>query len=415
MRNRVAIVGAGPTGLCLAKAMAARGLTVEVVERQPTEALAEPAFDGREIALTHASMRVLRELGVWPLIAADDIAPVRGARIRDAARPGFEVDGAAFGRPEIGALVSNCRIRAAAWRAVAETAGIRMHAGVAVEAVTADSAGASLRLSDGRTLEADLLVAADSRFSETRRALGIPAYVHDFGLSMLLARVRHAIDNEGVAWEWFGHGQTRALLPLAPHLASVVLTLPGGEARRLMEADPDAFAAEIARRYEGQLGAVELASTRHAHPLVATFARRFVGPRFALAGDAAVGMHPVTAHGFNLGLASVERLAAATGGALRRHGDAGAPSGLARYQRQHRLESVPLFAGTQAIAGLFTDGRRVAQPLRLAAIGLGRRVPAVRRALALAVLDEAARPLGPLQRLRLALATLRPPSVPDAP
>lgn len=408
MRDRIVIVGAGPNGLCLAKALAARDLAIEVVERQPAEALAEPAFDGREIALTHASMRVLRELGIWQHLPADAAAPVRAARIRDAARPGFEIDGAAFGRERIGALVSNCHIRAAAWRAVAETPAIHVHTGVAVEAVTADADRASVRLADGRVLEADLLVAADSRFSPTRRLVGIGAYEHDMGLSMLLARVRHEVDNEGVAWEWFDHGQTRALLPLEPHVSSIVLTLPGAEAARLIAAAPEAFAAEVARRYAGELGAVELISTRHSHPLVATFAHRFVGTRFALVGDAAVGMHPVTAHGFNLGISSIERLAAAAAGSLRRHQDVGRPSGLARYQRQHRLEGAPLFAGTQAIAGLFTDERALAQPLRRAAIGLGRRVPALRRALALAVLDEAPRPLGPRQHLCLAAAALRP-------
>ncbi|MCP1366759.1 FAD-dependent oxidoreductase, partial [Halomonas sp. BBD48] len=48
----VAIVGAGPAGLCLAVELAAMGLTVSVVDRAPYTALAEPGDDGREIALT---------------------------------------------------------------------------------------------------------------------------------------------------------------------------------------------------------------------------------------------------------------------------------------------------------------------------------------------------------------------------
>src|SRR5690606_39497857 len=49
--GQVLVVGAGPAGLCVALALAARGMEVEVVERQRREALAMPAFDGREIAL----------------------------------------------------------------------------------------------------------------------------------------------------------------------------------------------------------------------------------------------------------------------------------------------------------------------------------------------------------------------------
>ena len=54
MRFDVVIGGAGPVGLCLARALAEQGRRVAVVDRQPRAALEAPAFDGREIALTHA-------------------------------------------------------------------------------------------------------------------------------------------------------------------------------------------------------------------------------------------------------------------------------------------------------------------------------------------------------------------------
>jgi len=151
-----------------------------------------------------------------------------------------------------------------------------------------------------------------------------------------------------------------------------------------------------------------LASTRHAYPLVATWARRFVAARFALAGDAAVGMHPVTAHGFNLGLASVEHLAQAAGDGLERHDDPGDAAMLARYQRRHRISAAPLFAGTQTVAGLFFDGRVSALPLRRAILGAGRRLPVLRRALAASLLDETPRPVSLLRHVRLGIQILRP-------
>ena len=66
----VAIIGAGPVGLCLARALGQQGLRVALVERQAEAALAEPAFDGREIALTHGSLRLLGEQGVLAHIPA---------------------------------------------------------------------------------------------------------------------------------------------------------------------------------------------------------------------------------------------------------------------------------------------------------------------------------------------------------
>lgn len=407
MHTQVLIVGAGPAGLCLAVALAQRGLEVEIVERQPREAVANPAFDGREIALTHASMRLLRDLGVWQRLPPEDIAPLRGAQVMDGAR-GFAVDGAAFGHDCLGALVPNHCLRAAAWAAAEAEPRIRIRTGVKVEAVGSDARGAWLQLAGEPRLQAPLLVAADSRFSETRRAMGIPTRMHDFGKTMLVCRMTHAEPHRSEAREWFGRGQTRALLPLREHLASIVLTLPGGDARRLQALPADAFAREVETRFEHRFGTMELASTIHAYPLVATWAQRFVGPRFALVGDAAVGMHPVTAHGFNLGLASVEHLAQAVGDAVARGRDPADPALLARYERRHRRGSLPLFLGTRAVVAVFTDDRAPMQPLRQAIIQAGRRLPPLRRALAAGLIDEQPRPASLLHRLRMGWDVLRP-------
>lgn len=408
----VLVIGAGPAGLCMALALSQRGLRVEVIERQPREAIAAPAADGREIALTQASMRILRGLGVWERIAPGLVSPLRRARVADgdagAAGEGFEVDASPFEREALGALVANCDIRAAAWAAVEADQRIQVHFGASVASVSAGSRRAAVALEDGRSFEAPLLVAADSRFSSTRRDLGVPVAMHDFGKTMLVCRVRLGGDHEGVAWEWFGQGQTRALLPLNDGLASAVLTVTGAEAARLRALDPEAYSRELEERYRGRFGSMQLEGEVHAWPLVATWAHRFSGPRFALVGDAAVGMHPVTAHGFNLGLASVERLAEAVGESMQRHGDPADPALLARYQRRHRAGCAPLFLGTGLVVRVFTDDKLPMRPLRRAIIQAGRMLPPLRRALADTLLDDGPVDPTPLQRLRRGLDVLRP-------
>jgi len=407
MNHDIAIVGAGPVGLCLARALALQGLRIALVERQPQAALADPAFDGREIALTHASVRLLRELGVWQHIPADEANPLRTARVMDRELP-HELRVWPEAGDRLGDLVPNHLIRRAAWLAVQETPGIDLFASATVESIHTGTDAARLRLADGTRLEARLLVAADSRYSETRRALGIGADLHDFGKSMLVCRVSHELPHGHAAWEWFGLGQTLALLPLSEHLAGAVVTLPGEQARALSTMDDTAFAADLQRRYGGRLGRIELASSRHVYPLVATWAHRFVGTRLALAGDAAVGMHPVTAHGFNLGLASVERLSDLAATAIAQGRDFGDPALLARYERRHRRGSWPLFQATRAIVGLYTNERLPARWLRSAALRASAAVPPFRRVLAATLTDAGPVDAAPLQRLRSSLARLRP-------
>jgi ubiquinone biosynthesis UbiH/UbiF/VisC/COQ6 family hydroxylase len=409
MRHDVIIIGAGPAGLCLARALAGQSLRVALLERQPESAIAEPAFDGREIALTQASIRLLRELGVWEHIPQDDVAPLRAARVMEGESPHWmTVEGALVGRSQLGSLVPNHRIRAAAWRAVQGLPTLDWYPDARIESVRTTPEQAEVNLQDGTRLHASLLIAADSRFSETRRALGIGAYQNDFGKSMLVCRMQHELPHHGIAWEWFGHGQTLAMLPLREHLSSAVLTVLHAEARRLQDLPAEAFAASMRERYGNRLGAMQLESSRHVYPLVGVYAHRFVGQRFAVAGDAAVGMHPVTAHGFNLGLASVERLSELARTARAQGRDLGCEALLARYQRRHRAGSLPLYLATATVVRVFTDDRPPVRKLRETILRAGQQLVPFRRMLAAQLVDDA--PLdAPLPaRLRRGLAQLLP-------
>ncbi|PZQ13174.1 MAG: FAD-dependent hydroxylase [Rhodanobacter denitrificans] len=383
MQIDIAIVGAGPAGLTLARSLRGSGLEIALIDPQPREALAEPAFDGREIALTHTSRRLLGEAGIWARLDADAIAPLREARIVNGRGTTPLTIGAGGGAP-LGFLVANQAIRRAAFDAAAVTDGVRVLDSCRVVAI--DQAAhdrTALRLSDGRVLRTRLVVAADGRFSTTRRLLGIGARQRDFGKTMLVCRMTHERPHEAVALEWFDHGQTVALLPLAGRSSSLVLTLPPLEIERLTALDDAAFGAEITQRLDGRLGAMRPAGSRHAYPLVASFADRFAGPRCALVGDAAVGMHPVTAHGFNFGLLGQARLAAAIrAGAASPGGDLADPARLAHYAREHRRETEPLYRTTNLIVSLYTDERTPARWLREAALGAAARLPPLKRAIA---------------------------------
>ena len=392
----VLISGAGPAGLCLASALSGRGLSIALVEQQPLPALAEPAFDGREIALTQASAATLQRLGLWDRIRAAEpnaLAPLRDAKVLNGASPFALVIGHGLTeRSELGWLVSNHLIRRAAWEGVQDCIArhhdIEVLAGDGVAHLLPQAEQMHVTLASGARHSARLLVAADSRFSATRRAMGIGATQHDFGRSMLVCQMTHAQPHEHVAWEWFGHGQTLALLPMNDDpatgmpRASVVLTLPHRQIEPLLDLPDDAFGAEIARRFDWRLGAMLPASTRHAYPLVGVYPRRLVAQRFACVGDAAVGMHPVTAHGFNFGLLGIGTLAGQLRAAQAAGQDIAAPDLLARYERAHRHATLPLYLATTFVARLYTTDHAPARLLRDAALRVAQNFPPFKRMVA---------------------------------
>jgi Ubiquinone biosynthesis hydroxylase, UbiH/UbiF/VisC/COQ6 family len=383
MQVDVAIVGAGPAGLCFARSLAGSGLTAAIIERQPLEAIAEPAFDGREIALTHASRRILDGLGLWQRFPPEEVSDLRDARVLDGDAPGGLTISADDGRSvQLGWLVPNRLIRKAAYDAVAGCAELRLLAGRTVSGVAREGDGVVVTLDDGGHVRARLLVAADSRFSQLRRMMGIGARFFDHGASMMVARVAHTEPHHHVALEWFDYGHTLALLPLNGDRSSVVLTLRPDEMREVEAMDDAGFALDLERRMRGRLGVLTPVSTRHVYPLVSVYADRFVAPRFALVGDAAVGMHPVTAHGFNLGLQGQARLAEEVLRAHRSGRDIGSDDLLERYQRGHRATSWPVYAATRLVTRIYNDGRPLARVVRVAALRLADRMTPFRRAVA---------------------------------
>lgn len=396
MENHVIIVGAGPAGLSLARALAPSGAKIALIDSQDSASLEDPGFDGREIALTHRSIALLKKLGVWERIAADRVFALREACVFDGKSPFPLRYRSPHDDQNIGCLVSNRDIRKAAFEAAGDCENVELIAGNKVASLHVGCRVANVVLSDGRELSAPLVVAADSRFSFVRNQLGISAEMNRLGKAMLVGRVRIGTPHDNIATEWFDHGQTLALLPLGAGMASAVLTVSEGAVSELLSLDADALGEELKRRFRGRFGTMTPLGPMHSYPLTTVFSDRFIHQRAALVGDAAVGMHPVTAHGFNLGLASVDHLANEIEPLLQAGCDPANPAALKRYERRHRQECRPIFLATNSIVGLYTDDRPVARVARRIGLRVAQTPPAqaiVNRFLARSRSDKARLPL----------------------
>ena len=372
----ILIIGAGPAGQALAVALADAGFSVCMVEASPAGQLAQPAYDGREIALTHLSADILKRLGIWQLFPAMAVGRIRRARVFNGrSRYSMDLDASRTGRECLGFMLSNQHIRRACFQRVSNSSGIELITGIRVERVEATARGGAVFLESGRVLRARLVVAADSRFSTARRQMGISTRMVDFGRTCIVCTMRVEGDHRQEAWECFHEDRTLAVLPLERGRVSIVITLPAEQAGSVMAMAPEALAEDVARRIRYALGNLLLEGERHAYPLVATLADRFYKPGFVLVGAAAVGMHPVTAHGYNLGLQGAWNLACQLSAEKAKAGDWSAEAVLRRWSRQHMQYAAPIWYGTNLVVGLFNDNRPLARLLRAGALRLGNHCP----------------------------------------
>ena len=122
-----------------------------------------------------------------------------------------------------------------------------------------------------------------------------------------------------------------------------------------MKMDKKKFNKEMDKNFNNFFGKMKLLGKRYSYPMVTTYAKKFASHRFALIGDAAVGMHPVTAHGFNLGLKGLEILINEIKTAMQNKTDIGLFTVLRNYQSKLHRAAAPVYLATNSIINLYTS------------------------------------------------------------
>ncbi|TWF50142.1 2-octaprenyl-6-methoxyphenol hydroxylase [Neorhizobium alkalisoli] len=372
------VVGGGYVGLAAAVAVkqAAPHLAIEVIEAAPAGVWEK---DERASAIIAAASHMLDVLGTWEEIVADaqpiNKMIVTDSRTSDPVRPVFlTFDGAVEEGKPFAHMVPNVSMVRALRRA-AEKLGIPIRHGLSATSFNTGSTRCTVTLSDGSNIETKLLVACDGVRSKLRDMAGIRTVKWDYGQSGIVATVAHERDHEGVAEEHFLPSGPFAILPLKNNRSSLVWTERTAEADRLVASDDLVFEEELQRRFGHKLGEIRIEGGRRAFPLGLTLSRAFVAPRFALAGDAAHGIHPISGQGLNLGFKDVAALAETVVEADRLGLDIGALNVLERYQSWRRFDTFRMGVTTDVLNRLFSND---VTPIRIArdfGLGMVERLP----------------------------------------
>ncbi|MEA2991695.1 MAG: 2-octaprenyl-6-methoxyphenol hydroxylase [Alphaproteobacteria bacterium] len=252
-----------------------------------------------------------------------------------------------------------------------------------------------IQLSDGTTIAARLLVAADGARSAIRERAGIVTHGWDYGQSGIVTTVTHERDHNGRAEEHFLPAGPFAILPLKGRRCSIVWTEESREADRIVALPDGAFHAELEKGFGLHLGDIKAEGPRRAFPLGLHIARSFIGERLALVGDAAHVIHPIAGQGLNMGLKDVAALAEAIVDAARLGLDPGGADVLERYQRWRRFDTMQMGIATDGLNRLFSNRSDLLRVVRDIGLGLVDRAPPLKQLF----IREAAGLVGEVPRL----------------
>ncbi len=379
-RFDITIIGGGHSGLFLARALAGQGWRLALVDPRPPAATEPP--DGRNLALVRSTREVAERYGLWPFLERV-VCPVEAVRVRE--RPGGaglvtdmrELDGLPFAYG-----VEHGELRRALATALEATDNpprlFRGH----LEGLGRERDVRLLELSDGGRVATRLVIGADGRGSRLRSLAGIRLDAWSYRQAAIGFVVAHERSHRRTVHEWMRPRGPLALLPLPGGRSGVTWVEPEPAARTLVAGGEEELLRRLAEESEGVLGELRLTSAIGVWPLGAQHARRYVAPRLALIGDAAHGVHPIHAQGFNMAVADIAELAGALARAARRGEDPGGADLLLRYERARWWANQQRIWMTDGLNRIFSSEAFWLRPVRSGAIRAVAALPPLRRRLA---------------------------------
>jgi 2-octaprenyl-6-methoxyphenol hydroxylase len=385
----VVIAGGGLVGGSLAIALAQTDCRVALVEAVPPESAQQPSFDDRTIALSRGSYRILDQLGIWSRIA-ESVWPIHQIHVSQQGRFGTAViDTNEQGVPELGYVIKSRALGMALWALIREQAGIKVFCPAKVTATTVVNGIRQVELHSGdeqQTLQTKLLTVADGARSSVRTALGIAAEERDYEQVAVVANLQIDSARSGyIAYERFTPEGPLAILPGADGQYTAVLARNADTVQDVMDMPDDSLLDMLQSLFGFRLGRLRRIGKRQAYPLHLVTANDIVTERAVVIGNAANGLHPVAAQGFNLGLRDVASLAEmiADGLGKDRDGfDAGNAEFLEEYANWRTSDQRKVVRFTDGLIRLFGVGGGATATVRGLSLSVFDVLPGAKQALA---------------------------------
>jgi 2-octaprenyl-6-methoxyphenol hydroxylase len=373
--TRAIVVGGGLVGLAAAVAVARAGIeTVHLVPKSPP--------DRRTSALMLPSVDYLNSAGLVPDPAVVG-HPLTQIRIIDATHrliraPETLFDAAEVGLPAFGWNFPNVKLSEAFEAARAGLPNLR-----SIETTLEDLEPAgdfwTVRLANGETIPADLVVGADGKKSRVRESAGFRARENGFREAALVCDLGLERPIGGTSIEFHYERGPFTLVPAGGNRANLVWIDDREVLRSEQEGGKETLAALFREKSQRVFGAIELLTPAHVF-LLSTLTVDIAGKDgVILAGEAAHAFPPIGAQGLNLGLRDVADLAAALAAAdLEQAGWGKAVS--ADYARRRAGDLARTGAVVDALFRSLLSGFLPAQALRSGGLWALKLVPPLRKA-----------------------------------
>ena len=360
-------------GLSGAIGLAGIGLKVAVVEaRKPPPFSLDQAYDLRVSALTSKTVKILSAYRAWPLIEKMRFCNLEGMRVWE--QPAFgdvSFNSQAIGKTELGAIVENRIVQLALWEVAEADKNIELFFPCECSSFHLDPGQVIVRLKDGKSLSARLLIGTDGMKSSVRKSFPFASTSSQYEQSCLVASARTLSPQPKIAWQRFKPEGPQAYLPLTEAQGSIIWYNSLERVKELSVLSCEDLSERLNEEFPIELGLVEV-QDRASFPISKHHVKSYVHKNVILAGDAAHTINPLAGQGVNLGFQDIEVMTKIFRSAIHQNVDWSSAPVLRKYDNNRRIANSLMMGAIDAFYHGFSNNHLPLKILRNTALRLAR-------------------------------------------
>ncbi len=354
---KVIIVGGGMTGASLALAISRLSngkIQVLLIEdRIPNKVYSD--IDGRTIVLTYSTSKQFNQIGIWSGLK-NYVTPIDNIHVSEYGHASVvNIKAKDYSLPALGYVIKLNNAENYLFDQLKKTLNVKLYNPDKVINVNRTINHVSVKLSSGKILTGQLLVAADGSYSMIGKICQIEWHRESYQQCAIITNVLTSKTSEGQAFERFTKYGSLAMLPMSKGHSSLVWCYPTEKLKYIMQCTDNIFIAKLQKWFGWQLGEILTVSKRYYFPLLLSQAKKIISHRLVLVGNAAQTLHPIAGQGFNLGMRDVMIFANIITKVANYGGDIGAYSILVNYQMQRKNDRQSIIKLTDNLIRLFAN------------------------------------------------------------
>jgi 2-octaprenyl-6-methoxyphenol hydroxylase len=301
----IIIIGGAMTGAAFACSPALSQYKVTVIDQNAILPVnTQTGLDGRKIALSYGSQKILNYFGVWEQLEKFS-TPIHSVHISQEkyfgalhlSRELKEWDALGY---VISAEIFTATLQGAAY----EKSNVTWIEQAMLKNVQIGDRPSITFSQNGeeKTIHARLIIAADGTQSFARELVGIETKTHDYHQTALVTSVELSESHQNTAYERFLSQGALAFLPMQGKTGGIVLMDSPGAIKSLMLETDEGLLEILQEKLGYRLGKLKKLGQRFTYPIKRVIANTQIAPNFLLLGNSAHTLSPIGAQGFNLTL-----------------------------------------------------------------------------------------------------------------